>query len=76
MKLKLKEVFALIDSAIVLEIAGEKEMYDSTKEIPSNRMNYIVTSIKPDEFRIVISLEEPPRTKSLEELGYSFEAGM
>ena len=74
--MKLKEVLAVIDSAIVLELADEKETYDSKSAIPEERMNQIVKSIKPVGNSILIILDEPQRAKTLEELGYSFEAGM
>lgn len=74
--MKLKEVLAIIDSAIVLNVAGEKEIYGSKTEIQADRMSHIVSSIKAEDNSIVIILEEPPKTKSLEDLGYSFESGM
>ena len=74
--MKLKEALPVIDSAIILEIANEKEHYDSKSAIPESRMNHIVTSIKPENNSIHILLAEPPKAKSLEDLGYSFESGM
>ncbi|MFA5330699.1 MAG: hypothetical protein WC384_23100 [Prolixibacteraceae bacterium] len=74
--MKLKEVLAVIDSPIVLELANKKEMYDSKSAIPEELMNRIVKSIRPDNNSILILVEEPPKVKTLEELGYSFEAGM
>jgi hypothetical protein len=74
--MKLKEALPLIDSAIILEIADNREMYDSKTAIPESRMNHIVTAIKPDNASILIVLSDPPKSKTLEELGYSFEAGM
>ena len=74
--MKLKEVLAVIDSAIVLEIAIGKETYDSKSAIPEERMNHIVKSIHSGNNNIIIVATEPPKAKKLEELGYSFEAGM
>ena len=74
--MKLKEALPLIDSAIILEIADVREMYDSKSAIPESLMNHIVTAIKPDNESILIVLSDPPKSKTLEELGYSFESGM
>lgn len=74
--MKLKEALPLFDSAIILEIANNREMYDSKSAIPESRMNYVVTAIKPENTSILIVLTDPPKTKTLEELGYSFESGM
>jgi len=74
--MKLKEAIPIIDSAIILETENVKEFYDSKSAIPALWMNHIVTSIKPDNESIHIYLSEPPKVKTLEELGYSFESGM
>ena len=74
--MKLKEVLPVIESPVILEIDNKKEMYDSKSAIPEERINHIVKSIKPDKKSILIVLDKPPKTKTLEELGYSFEAGM
>lgn len=74
--MKLTEVLTVIDSAIQLEIANKKETYSSKLTIPEERMNYIVKSIKPLNNSILIALDETQKVKTLDELGYSFEAGM
>jgi len=74
--MKLKEVLPVIESPIILEIDNKKEMYDSKSAIPEERINHIVKSIKPDKNSILIILSEAQKAKTLEELGYSFEAGM
>lgn len=74
--MKLKEALPVIDSAIILEIADEQEVYASKSLIPESRMNHIITTIKPVDNSILIQLTEPPKVKSLEELGYNFESGM
>lgn len=74
--MQLKEVLTVIDADIVLEIASEVESYNAKSAIPQNRLDYIVKAIKPLNKSILIILSEPPKSKTLEELGYSFEAGM
>jgi len=74
--MKLKEILPVIDAAIILEIADSKEVYDSKSAIPENRMNHVITSMRSDNKSILIVLSDPPVTKTLEELGYSFESGM
>ncbi|RJR28194.1 hypothetical protein C4561_00350 [candidate division WWE3 bacterium] len=74
--MKLRELLAVIDSSITLEIADVKEKYDSKSALPQERMNYIVKSIKADNNSPLIILGEPKKVATLEELGYSFETGM
>lgn len=74
--MNLKEVLTVIDSTLVLEIANEKETYDSKSAIPEERFNFFVQSIQPANKGILIILDEPQKAKTMEELGYSFEAGM
>jgi hypothetical protein len=74
--MKLIELLSLIDSVIVLEKSGKKEIYDSKSAIPEELMNHIVKTIKPENNSILIILSKPPKTKNLEDLGYSFESGM
>lgn len=74
--MKLKEVLTVIDSALVLEIANEKETYDLKSAIPEERLNCIVKSIQPGNNNILIILAETQKAKTLEELGYSFEDGI
>lgn len=74
--MKLKEALPVIDSAIILEIADEQEVYASKSLIPESRMNHIITTIKPVDNSILIQLTDLPKVKSLEELGYNFESGM
>jgi hypothetical protein len=76
MQLLNKKLLSLIDSVIVLEKADKKEIYDSKSAIPEELMNHIVKTIKPENNSILIILSEPLKTKNLENLGYSFEAGM
>lgn len=74
--MKLKEILPLIDSALILEIENNKEVFNSKATIPESWMYHAVTSIKPDNKSIHICLVESPKPKTLEELGYSFESGM
>ena len=74
--MNLKEILTVIDSPLVLEIANEKETYDSKSAIPEERMNFIVQSIQAANKGILIILDEPQKARTLEELGYNFEAGM
>ena len=74
--MKLKEVLTVIDSALVLELANEKETYESKTAVPEARMNQIVQSIQPSNGSLLIVLAAAPKAKTLEELGYSFESGM
>ena len=74
--MRLREILTVIDSTLVLEIANEKETYDSKSAIPEERMNFIVQSIQPANKGILIILDVPQKGKTLEELGYNFEAGM
>lgn len=74
--MKLIELLALIDSVIVLEISGKKEIYYSKSAIPEELMNHIVKSINSENNSILIILSEPTKPKNLEDLGYSFESGM
>jgi len=70
------ELLTVVDSAVLLEIANKKETYSSKSAIQEERMNCVVKFIKPLNNSILIVLDEPEKVKSLEELGYNFEAGM
>ena len=74
--MRLIEVLAVIDTALEFEIANVKETYDSKFAIPEKRMDFIVRSIQPANKGLLIILDEPQKTMTLEELGYNFEAGM
>jgi len=74
--MKLIELLTVIDSAVLLESTNKKETYISKSAIPEEQMNCVVKFIKPLNNSILIVLDEPEKVKSLEELGYSFEAGM
>jgi hypothetical protein len=74
--MKLIEFLPVIDSAVVLELENKTEIYTSKTEIPETWMNLTVTSIKPDNNSIRICLLVTPKPKTLEELGFSFEAGV
>ncbi|MGV8150029.1 MAG: hypothetical protein ACLKAN_13610 [Alkaliphilus sp.] len=72
--MRLRELLTVIDSSIALKIAGIKEKYDSKSAFTHGQQNYIVKSIKTDS--VLVILDEPKKTETLEELGYSFEAGI
>ena len=76
--MNLKKVLTVIDSTLVLvlEIANEKETFDSKSAIPEERMNFIVQYIHPANNGILIILGEPHKSSTLEELDYSFESGI
>ena len=74
--MKLRELLAVIDSSITIEIAGIKEKYASKAALPEEHMNYTVKSIKTDNNNILVTLNKPKNLETLEELGYSFEAGV
>jgi hypothetical protein len=74
--MNLLQLLTVIDSGITLDIDNVREKYESKEKIPDDRMNYVVRLVKPDNNDILIILDEPKKYKSLEELGYSFEAGM
>lgn len=74
--MKLNEALTVINTSIVLETENKREVFESKSAIPESWMNYVVTSIRPDNRGIIISLESPIKAKTLEELGYSFESGM
>lgn len=74
--MKLIELLTLIDSVIVLEKSGKKEIYDSKTAIPEAWLNHIVKTIKPENNCILVILSEQTKTKNLEDLGYSFESGV
>jgi hypothetical protein len=74
--MKLRELLTVIDSSITIEIAGIKGKYASESALLEEWMNYIVKSIKTDNNSILIVLDESKEIETLEELNYSFEAGM
>jgi hypothetical protein len=74
--MKLRELLTVIDSSITLEIEGIKEKYDSESALLDELMNYTVKSIKTANNSILIVLDESKEIETLEELDYSFEAGM
>ncbi len=74
--MRLRELLPVIESSITLEIADVKEKYDSKSALPQECMNYIVKTMKADNNNLLITLDEPKKVASLEELGYSFETGM
>ena len=74
--MKLKELLEIVDSELTIEISGVKEKHDSKFDIKKEQMDYIVKSIKTDNNGILIVLEEFKKVETLEELNYSFEAGM
>jgi len=74
--MKLKELLKVIDSELTIEIANIKEKYNSKLDIKEEQMNYMVKTIKTDNNSILIILDEFKKVGNLEELNYSFEAGM
>ena len=74
--MKLKELLKVIDSELTIEISDIKENYYSKLDIKEEQMNYIVRVIKAENKGILIVLDESEKVGTLEELNYSFEAGM
>lgn len=74
--MKLRELLVLVDSRVTLELFEEEMKYEKKTDIPDTLKNHEVRRIEAKINSIFIRLDEPKKIPTLEELGYSFEAGM
>ena len=74
--MKLIELLNIVNSKIMLEIIETKEKFDPKASIPNEYMNYEVKCIEAYDNICVIKIANPNKSPSLEELRYSFEAGL
>lgn len=65
-----------VESNVTLELFETEMKYERKTDIPATLNNHEVRSIEAQINSILIRLDEPRKVPTLEELGYSFEAGM
>lgn len=65
-----------VESKVTLELFETEMRYERKADIPDTFKNHEVRGIEGKLNSIFIKLDEPNKVPTLEELGYSFEAGM
>lgn len=74
--MKLKELLIFVESKVTLEIFENEMKYEMKTDIPETLKNHEVKRVEAKINSIFIKLDEPKKVPTLEELGYSFEAGI
>lgn len=74
--MRLSELLVVVDSKVMLELSETVEKYETKADIPDALMKHEVKKVESKLNGLVIKLAEPKKVPTLEELGYSFEAGM
>ena len=70
-----KELVDIIDGVFAI-VSKDGSKYESGSSIPEKVLNTGVISLQVDVDRMLINIEEPAKSESLEDLGYSFEVGV
>lgn len=72
--MRVKELVDVMDGSFIISKNGDT--YKSESTIPEEILNAGVRSLQADVDRMLINIEEPTKSESLEDLGYRFEVGV
>jgi hypothetical protein len=74
--MKLRDLLLVVETPVTLDLSGVLENYASRCAVPESLLEHEVRTLEAVAGAIVIRLDPPKKVPTLEELGYSFEAGV